>query len=97
VAGRFSHTEQSHPDREHELRGFFQSVCLKGDMPYPEWGPKILVAHLIPPDEAYAPNGEVERPRRSAQLTTEASRPAPTIVRRRRAWVRGLQASVQGA
>jgi len=35
-----------HPDREHELRGFFQSVCLKGDMPYPEWGPKILVAHL---------------------------------------------------
>src|SRR4029077_14519640 len=30
----------------HELRGFFQSVCFKSDVSYPEWGPKILVAHL---------------------------------------------------
>ena len=35
-----------HPDRVHELRGFFQSVCLKSDVPYPEWRPKILVAYL---------------------------------------------------
>jgi len=28
-------------------------------VPYPEWGPKILVAHLCPPGEGLAPNDEV--------------------------------------
>jgi hypothetical protein len=62
----------AHPDRGHELRGFVQSVCLKDDVPYPEWGPKILVAHLMPPVEALAPNDELERPSAAVSRATWA-------------------------
>jgi len=61
-----------HSDRMHESRGFFQSVCFKRDVPYPEWGPKILVTHLIPPGEALAPNDQIER-RWNSPLKTKRS------------------------
>jgi hypothetical protein len=37
----------SHSDGVHELRGFFQAVCFKNDVPYPQWRSKILVGHLL--------------------------------------------------
>jgi len=40
---------EPHPNLVHEPRGFFQAVCFKDDVPYPEWGSKISVGHLFPP------------------------------------------------
>src|ERR1700729_399240 len=51
-----------HPDDMHEPSGFFQAVGFENDVPYPEWGSKILVGHLCS-SGIMAPNDELERPR----------------------------------
>src|ERR1700733_7330428 len=55
-----------HPDDMHEPSGFFQAVGFENDVPYPEWGSKILVGHLCS-SGIVAPNGELERPRRNKE------------------------------
>src|SRR5882757_4512740 len=85
-----------HSDRVHESRGFFQSVCFKRDVPYPEWGPKILVTHLLPPGEALAPNDQIERRCNSpTQNEGSSSRSSTLPLASRRCNLRSLEPIVR--